>query len=42
MKNWKKNGWMTAKKEPVKNRVELEALDEALEMSPRVTGKPIF
>jgi len=39
MKNWKKNGWMTAKKEPVKNRVELEALDEALEMSPRVLVK---
>lgn len=39
MPNWKKNGWKTAKNEPVKNRVELEALDEALKMSPRVTVK---
>ena len=34
MKNWKKNGWMTTKNEPVKNRAELEALDEAIRQSP--------
>ena len=34
MKNWKKNGWKTAKNEPVKNREELEALDRASQMAP--------
>ena len=39
MKNWKKNGWMTVKKEPVKNRSELEDLDEAIRQSPNLVIK---
>jgi len=30
MSNWKKNGWMTKSKQPVKNREDLEELDEAM------------
>lgn len=30
MDGWKKNGWITSKKEPVKNKMELEHLDAAL------------
>jgi len=30
MHGWKRNGWRTAKNEPVKNRAELEDLDRAL------------
>jgi ribonuclease HI len=30
MPNWKRNGWMTSKKEAVKNRGELELLDAAI------------
>ena len=30
MPGWKRNNWRTAKNEPVKNRLELEELDEAL------------
>jgi len=25
--NWKRNGWMTSKKEPVKNREDIQRLD---------------
>merc|ERR1719186_1516865 len=30
MSNWKKNGWMTKSKQPVKTREDLEELDEAM------------
>ena len=30
MPGWKRNNWRTAKNEPVKNRLELEELDQAL------------
>jgi len=30
MSNWKRNGWMTKSKQPVKNREDLEELDDAM------------
>ena len=33
MKNWKKNGWKTKEGKPVKNRSDLEPLDEAMKNS---------
>ena len=33
MHNWKRNGWLTAKKQPVKNQEDLMRLDDAMNSS---------
>ena len=40
MPKWKKNNWMTAERKPVKNRIELEALDKAMKAAPGNAFRP--